>query len=177
MHWNLNGTMNEYLAHAAVIVLCLSPLVGLGNIIAKNREIENAGRMHQGRLNEASDLWNSTQWQLSGANQILAVSYMNEATAIGEASKAMAAQDLENKKAEVERLEQIANQKEIKIAAVMANYSPPPMNGRQVIITTLAVMAASAAVWQLARPKGSVCIKSLTAGIIVMAGVTIVAAS
>lgn len=109
--------------------------------------------MHQGRLNEASDSWHSTQWQLSGANQILAVSYMNEATAIGEASKAMAAQDIENKKAEVERLEQIAKQKEIKIAAVMANYTPPPVNGRQVILATLVVMIATGAVWQLARTQ------------------------
>jgi hypothetical protein len=146
-------TLKPLFAKAALLVLCISPLVGLGNIIARNREIDNAGRMHQGRLNEASDSWHSTQWQLAGANQILAVSYMNEATAIGEASKAMAAQDIENKKAEVERLEQIAKQKEIKIAAVMANYTPPPVNGRQVILATLVVMIATGAVWQLARTQ------------------------
>ena len=118
MHCKGQSSLNRYFSCAALLVFCLSPLFGLGNIIAKNREIDNAGRMHQGRLNAASNSWHSTQWQLSGANQILAVSYMNEATAIGEASKAMAAQDIKNKKAVVERLEQIARQKELKIASV-----------------------------------------------------------
>jgi hypothetical protein len=169
--------MNKYLASAALLVLWLSPLIGLGNIIARNREIENSGRMHQGRLNEASDSWHSIQRQLSGANQILAVSYMNEATAIGEASKAMAAQDIENKKAEMERLEQIAKQKELKIAAVVANYNPPPVNGRPVILATLAVMIAAGTVWQLAKKKGNHGMKSLSAAIIVTAGVALVCSS
>ncbi|MBN8600364.1 MAG: hypothetical protein J0M26_05015 [Planctomycetes bacterium] len=148
------ASLNRYISQVAFFVVCLSPLIGLGNIIARNREIENAGRTHQGRLNAASDSWHSTQWQLSGANQILAVSYVNEATAIGEASKALAAQEVENKKAEVERLEQIAKQKELKIAAVMANYNPPPVNGRSIILNTLAVIIAAGIVWQLAKSKG-----------------------
>lgn len=80
---------------------------------------------------------------------------MNETTAIGEASKAMAAQDVASKKAEVERLEQIAKQKERKIAAVMANYNPHPVNGRPVILITLAVMIVASAVWQLANTESA----------------------
>ncbi len=153
MRWKVRASLNRHLACFALFVRRLSPLVGLGYIVARNREIDNAGRMNQGRLNAASESWHSTQWQLSGANQILAVSYANEATAIGEASKAMATQDIEKKKAGVKRLEQIAKQKELKIAAVMANYNPPPVNGRPVILTTLAVMFVSSAVWLLVRTK------------------------
>lgn len=93
------------------------------------------------------------QHRLDGANQMLAAATMNEATAIGEASKAMAGTDIENKKAEVERLEHIARQRELKIAAVVANYIPPPVNGRQVILATAVVMIAAVAFWQLAGVK------------------------
>ena len=65
----------------------------------------------------------------------------------------MAAHDTGGKKAAIERLEQIAAPKELKIAAVVANYDLPPVNGRPVILTTLAVMIAAGAVRQLTKVK------------------------
>ena len=153
MQSKANVSLSRYLSYAALFAFFLSPLFGLGNIIARNREIANAGRMQQARLDEATGAWRSEQWSISAAYQMLAASQVNEATVIGKASKAMAAQDVQHKKTAVEELEQVAKQKELKIAAVVTNYTSPPMNGRTVILSTFALMIASAAVWQRVTAK------------------------
>ena len=143
--------MNKYLAHAALIVLFLSPLIGLGNIIAKNREIENAARMHQGLLDALTSLWHGAQRRVAAANEMLAVSKNNEATASSEASKVMAAKDVANKQVDLTRALQEAHDYEARIAKQMDHYTPPRQNGWQTLMGVVVVMSLSAFVWRWSR--------------------------
>jgi len=151
MHWNLNGTMNMVLAHAALIVLCLGPLIGLGNMIARNREIDNAGRMHQGRLDALASSWHGAQRRVAAANEMLAASSINDATASTEASKVMAAQDVANKQVDLNRAIQEAHDYEARIAKQMDHYIPPRQNGWQTLLGSVVLMGLSAFVWRWSR--------------------------
>lgn len=151
MHWNLNGTMNKVLAHTALIVLGFSPLVGLGNIIARNREIDNAGRTHQGRMDALTSSWHGAQRRVAAANEMLAASSINEATASSEASKVMAVQDVANKQVDLNRALQDAHDYEARIAKQMDHYIPPRQNGWQNLLGIVVVMTLSAIVWRWSR--------------------------
>lgn len=151
MHSNANGSLRKYLAQAALLVLCLSPLVGLGNITARNREIDNAGRMHQGRLDALSGTWQGAQRRVAAANEQLAASRINEATASSEASKVMATKDVANKQAELNQVLQEAHDVETRIAKQMDRYIPPKQNGRQNVLGIILAMSLSAIAWGWAR--------------------------
>lgn len=142
---------NRHLARFALFVLCLSPLVGLGNIIARNREIDNAGRMHQGRLDALTSSWHGAQRRVAAANEMLAVSKNNEATASSEASKVMAAKDVANKQVDLNRALQEAHDYEARIAKQMDHYTPPRQNGWQTLMGVVVVMSLSAFVWRWSR--------------------------
>lgn len=139
MHCKGQSSLNRYFSCASLLVFCLSPLFGLGNIIAKNREIDNAGRMHQGRLDALSSSWHGAQRRVAAANEMLAASKINEATASTEASKVMAAQDVAKKHVDLNRALQEALDYEARIAKQMDHYTPRRQNGWQ---TLLGIMVA-----------------------------------
>lgn len=144
MHCKGQSSLNRYFSCAALLVFCLSPLFGLGNIIAKNREIDNAGRMHQGRLDALSSSWHGAQRRVAGANEMLAASKINEATASTEASKVMAAQDVAKKQLDLNRALQEAHNYEAHIANQMDHYIPPRQNGLQILLGIMVAMGLSA---------------------------------
>lgn len=151
MHCTGQSSLNRYFSCVALLVFCLSPLFGLGNIIARNREIDNAGRMHQGRLDALSSSWHGAQRRVAGANEMLAASKINEATAATEASKVMAAKDVANKQVDLNRALQEAHDYEAHIAKQMDHYAPPRQNGRQTLLGIMVAMGLSAFVWRWSR--------------------------
>jgi hypothetical protein len=144
-------SLSRHLARFALFVLCLSPLVGLGNIIARNREVDNAGRMHQGRLDALTSSWHGAQRRVAAANEMLAASKINEANASSEASKVMAAQDVVNKQVDLNRALQEAHDVEARIAKQMDHYIQPRQNGWQTLMGIVVVMSLSAFVWRWSR--------------------------
>lgn len=151
MNINVRASFKRYLAQAALLAICLSPLVGLGNIIARNRSIENAGRMQQGRLDALSGVWWGSQHRISAANEMLAASRINAATAMSEASKAMATKDVAKKLAEVERLLKAADEIVLRMDKQVAGFIPPKHNGWQNVLGMMLAMGLSAIAWGWAR--------------------------
>lgn len=123
----------------------------MGNMIARNREIENAGRMHQGRMDALTSSWNGTQRRVAAANEMLAASRINEATASSEASKVMAAQDVANKQVDLNRAIQEAHDLEARIATLMThNHHPRPSIGQN-LLGIVIVMSLSVILWGWSR--------------------------
>lgn len=151
MHCKGQSSLNRYFSCAALLVFCLSPLFGLGNIVARNREIDNAGRMHQRRLDALISSWHGAQRRVAGANEMLAASKINEATASTEASKVMAAQDVAKKHVDLNRALQEALDYEARIAKQMDHYTPRRQNGWQNLLGIMVAMGLSAFVWRWSR--------------------------
>lgn len=177
MRWKVRASSSRHLARFALFVLCLSPLVGLGNTIARNREIDNAGRMHQGRLDALTSSWHGAQRRVAAANEMLAASKNNEATASTEASKVMAARDVANKQVDLNRALKEAQDAEARIGKQMDLYIPPRQNGWQTLLGIVVAMGLSALVWRWSRVDDTASFRVPAYAVITCAVLSLAAAS